>query len=182
MKATGIVRRIDELGRIVIPKEMRRTLRIRECDPLELFTMDDGSIVLRKYSPVTQLGSFADEYAQALYGCFGCNAFICDVETIAAAAGPQKRLLQGKAISASLIKLLENKRVAKASDGVRIELTSLRDPAEVFSQYLIAPIIAGGDVMGGVALCSQQSLPKFDIAHEQALKTAALYFGKMLES
>lgn len=66
MKATGIVRRIDDLGRIVIPKEIRRTLRIRETDPLEIFTDKEGEIILKKYSPIGELGAFAKEYAESL--------------------------------------------------------------------------------------------------------------------
>ena len=67
MRATGIVRRIDDLGRVVIPKEIRRTMRIREGDPLEIFTDRDGSVILRKYSPIGEIGEFAQEYAEAMH-------------------------------------------------------------------------------------------------------------------
>ena len=78
MKATGIVRRIDDLGRVVIPKEIRRTLRIREGDPLEIFTDRDGEVILKKYSPMTDLSFFAQEYADSLYDATGCIAAIAD--------------------------------------------------------------------------------------------------------
>lgn len=86
MKATGIVRRIDELGRVVIPKEIRRTLRIREGDPLEIFTENDGGIVLKKYSPIGELSTYANELAAVLQGQFGMNAAICDRDHFVAVA------------------------------------------------------------------------------------------------
>ena len=82
MKATGIVRRIDELGRVVIPKEIRRTLRIREGDPLEIFTDKDGEVILNKYSPIGELGDFAREYADALPTSLGHTTIICDKDTV----------------------------------------------------------------------------------------------------
>jgi AbrB family transcriptional regulator, stage V sporulation protein T len=87
MKATGIVRRIDDLGRVVIPKEIRRTLRIREGDPLEIFVDRDGEVILKKYSPISELGDFAKEYAEALYDSLGNPILICDRDTYIAVAG-----------------------------------------------------------------------------------------------
>ena len=82
MKATGIVRRIDELGRIVVPKEIRRVLRIREGDPLEIFTDKDGEIVLKKYSPIGELSAFAQEYVDAIAASLGCGVCVCDRDQI----------------------------------------------------------------------------------------------------
>src|SRR5690606_11016659 len=87
MKATGIVRRIDDLGRVVIPKEIRRTLRIREGDPLEIFVDRDGEVILKKYSPIGELGDFAKEYAESLHESTGHITMICDRDTIIAVAG-----------------------------------------------------------------------------------------------
>ena len=87
MKATGIVRRIDDLGRVVIPKEIRRTLRIREGDPLEIFTDREGEIILKKYSPIGELSAFARQYADSLAQTAGCLVCICDMDQIVAAAG-----------------------------------------------------------------------------------------------
>ena len=87
MKATGIVRRIDDLGRVVIPKEIRRTLRIREGDPLEIFTDSDGEIILKKYSPIGELGAFAKEYAESLAQTIGHVTCIVDKDQIIAVSG-----------------------------------------------------------------------------------------------
>ncbi len=91
MKATGIVRRIDDLGRKVIPKEIRRTMRIREGDPLEIFTDREGEIILKKYSPIHELGTFASEYAEALYETLGTPVMITDQDEVVAVAGLSKK-------------------------------------------------------------------------------------------
>lgn len=109
MKATGIVRRIDELGRVVIPKEIRRTLRIREGDPLEIFTDREGEVILKKYSPIGELGDFAKEYAEALHQALGHIAVICDKDNVVAASGSGKRDLLDKSISEGVERLMQNR-------------------------------------------------------------------------
>ena len=95
MKATGIVRRIDDLGRVVIPKEIRRTMRIREGDPLEIFTDNEGGVIFKKYSPIGELSSFASQYAEVLYKVGGCPGLICDRDSVVAAAGiPKKEVIE----------------------------------------------------------------------------------------
>ncbi len=98
MKATGIVRRIDDLGRVVIPKEIRRTLRIREGDPLEIFVDRDGEVILKKYSPISELGDFAKEYADALYDSLGHNVLVCDRDSIIAVSGVSKKEYLNKSV------------------------------------------------------------------------------------
>ena len=117
MKATGIVRRIDDLGRVVIPKEIRRTLRIREGDPLEIFTDREGEIILKKYSPIGELGTFAKEYADSLGQVLGLPVCICDRDTVIAAAGGAKKEYQGKAISPGLERLIENRENQQVEAG-----------------------------------------------------------------
>ena len=102
MKATGIVRRIDDLGRVVIPKEIRRTLRIREADPLEIFTDREGEIILKKYSPLGELGNFAKEYAEALASTSGHSVCITDRDQVIAAAGGMKKDSIGAAVTGQL--------------------------------------------------------------------------------
>ncbi len=104
MKATGIVRRIDELGRVVIPKEIRRTMRIREGDPLEIFTDRDGEVILKKYSPLGELSNFAKEYTEALNQTLGHVAFICDKDVIIAVTGAGHKEMIDKPISKDLKK------------------------------------------------------------------------------
>mgnify|MGYP000838925121 FL=1 len=111
MKATGIVRRIDDLGRIVIPKEIRRTLRIRETDPLEIFTDREGEIILKKYSPIGELGAFAKEYAESLAQTTGHTVCVSDRDQIIAAAGPDKKDMIKKNITKKMEQLLEKVRL-----------------------------------------------------------------------
>ena len=102
MKATGIVRRIDDLGRIVVPKEIRRTLRIREGDPLEIFTDREGEIILKKYSPIGELSQFAGEYAESLAQTTGHLVLITDCDHVVTASGTGKKEYEGKPISKQL--------------------------------------------------------------------------------
>ena len=94
MKATGIVRRIDDLGRVVIPKEIRRTLRIREGDPLEIFTDREGEVILKKYSPIGELGTLAKLYAESLAQTLGCTVCITDMDQVVAVSGSGRKELQ----------------------------------------------------------------------------------------
>ena len=110
MKATGIVRRIDDLGRVVIPKEIRRTLRIKEGTPLEIFTDREGQVILKKYSPIGELSIFAKEYAEALSQTTGCMACITDHDQVVAAAGSGSREFSGKEISSNLRKRFQEER------------------------------------------------------------------------
>ena len=111
MKATGVVRRIDDLGRIVIPKEIRRTLRIKEGDPIEIFTDKEGEVILKKYSPIGELSEFATGYAETLAKTTGHIACITDKDSVIAVSGGSKKEFLEKAISPELEKLIENKEV-----------------------------------------------------------------------
>lgn len=108
MKATGIVRRIDDLGRVVIPKEIRRTMRIREGDPLEIFTDNDGEVVFKKYSPIGELSPFAGQYADVMSRACGMAVLICDRDHVVAAAGVSKKEFQERRVSARLEELMES--------------------------------------------------------------------------
>ena len=109
MKATGIVRRIDDLGRVVIPKEIRRTLRIREADPLEIFTDREGEIILKKYSPIGELGNFAKEYAEALASASGHSVCITDRDQVIAAAGGIKKDTIGTPVTGQLEEVMNER-------------------------------------------------------------------------
>ena len=117
MKATGIVRRIDDLGRVVVPKEIRRTLRIREGDPLEIFTDKEGEIILKKYSPIGELSVFAKQYAESLSQMLGCLAGICDMDQVVAAAGNGKKELQDEDITRELGEFLKERKTRNAKAG-----------------------------------------------------------------
>ena len=118
MKATGIVRRIDDLGRVVIPKEIRRTLRIRVGDPLEIFTDREGEIILKKYSPIGELGAYAADYAESLAQTTGYIVCVADKDTMIAAAGTGKKECIGKAISQELEQMIQE--IGRASCRERV--------------------------------------------------------------
>lgn len=162
MKATGIVRRIDELGRVVIPKEIRRTLRIKEGDPLEIFT-DRDELMLKKYSPIATIERFSEATARSLNDLSGKLSLICDTDGILFAYGEGKRDLSGKILSEDMDKILKDRRsyIANASEGGDvIPITSNRE--EGVTAQVIVPIVAGGDCLGAVAVLDKEDGAKLD--------------------
>lgn len=118
MKATGIVRRIDDLGRVVVPKEIRRTLRIREGDPLEIFTDREGEIILKKYSPIGELSAFAKQYAESLSQVLECLVGICDMDQVVAKQlGNGKKEIQDEDITGELGEFLKERKTRNAKAG-----------------------------------------------------------------
>ena len=126
MKATGIVRRIDDLGRVVIPKEIRRTMRIREGDPLEIFTDREGEVIFKKYSPIGELSAFAAQYAETLHRTCELSVLICDRDTVIASAGVSKKEYADKALSSDIDKISENRSMFVRSAGQQ-KLTATAD-------------------------------------------------------
>lgn len=181
MKATGIVRRIDDLGRIVIPKEIRRTLRIREGDPLEIFTNREGEIMLKKYSPIGELGEFAASYAESLAHTTGHLICITDRDYVIAAAGTKKRDYEGKPLSSELENLIEQRGnvQAQAEDGAYIKIT-LDDKGE-FPYEAIATIICNGDSIGAVVIYGRDEKKFHGEVEKQLAVTAAHFLGKQME-
>ena len=156
MKATGIVRRIDELGRVVIPKEIRRTLRIREGDPLELFT-DRDELMLKKYSPIASVERFAEGTAKSLNEQSGCLAAICDGDTVLSAAGTGKKSLMGKTVSEKLAEVMDSRRSYLANKAEGGEVYPVVTEADTeYTAEVIVPIVANGDCLGAVILLSTE--------------------------
>ena len=157
MRATGIVRRIDELGRVVIPKEIRRTLRIREGDPLEIFTDHDGEVVLKKYSPIGEIANIAKDYTDSLYRTLGHITCICDRDAVVSATGGAKRELIEKPLSAEVENILQSRQISvlNLSAGARMIPITNDDHAEAYTAQLIAPILADGEIIGGLMLLSR---------------------------
>ena len=162
MKATGIVRRIDELGRVVIPKEIRRTLRIKEGDPLEIFT-DRDELTLKKYSPIATLERFSEATARSLHTLSGKLAVIADTDEILYAYGDGKKDFKGKRISDDLDKILKERRsyLANAAEGGDVLPISIERETGVFAQVIV-PIVMGGDCLGAVVLLSKTEGAKMD--------------------
>ena len=153
MKATGIVRRIDDLGRVVIPKEIRRTLRIREGDPLEIYTEKDGEVIFKKYSPMGDLGEFAGQICESIGKNTGYIAAVCDRDAIIAVHGVQKRELLDKRCSQELEQLMELRRSYRYQDGdLPVRPTDASDRYRVGAA---APIVTEGDLMGCVLILSE---------------------------
>ena len=158
MKATGVVRRIDDLGRIVIPKEIRRTLRIGEGSPLEIFTEKDGEIVLKKYSPIGELSEFATNYAETLSKTTGHIACITDKDTVIAVSGGLKKDLLEQNISKELEEVIENKEIytSKDNDELAIPISKNENKERIFHSQVIYPIVSDGDAVGSVVLMSKE--------------------------
>ena len=162
MKATGIVRRIDELGRVVIPKEIRRTLRIKEGDPLEIFT-DRDELMLKKYSPIATLEKFSKATARSLNDLSGKLAVICDTDGVLHACGDGKRDFDGKTLSEAMDRILKERRsyIANAAEGGDVlPLTS--NGEEGVTAQVIVPIVSGGDCIGAVAVIYKEEGAKMD--------------------
>lgn len=181
MKATGIVRRIDDLGRVVIPKEIRRTLRIREGDPLEIFTDREGEIILKKYSPIGELAVFAQQYAESLAQTLGCLVCICDMDQIVTASGSGKKEMEDKYISKELEKVLIGRKSILYPGEEKKEIKIINDQEEDYAGEVITPIICEGDVIGGVILLSKDEKKKFTAAEQKAAGCAADFLGKQME-
>ena len=180
MKATGIVRRIDDLGRIVIPKEIRRTLRIREADPLEIFTDREGEIILKKYSPIGEMSTFARQYAESLAHVSGHAALIADRDQFIAAAGGAKAMM-GKAISKELESKIENRESVMAVKGDAGFISVTAEGSENFAQEAIQPIICEGDVIGAVILASMDGKNTMGEVEQKLVQSAAGFLGRQME-
>ncbi len=177
MKATGIVRRIDDLGRVVIPKEIRRTLRIREGDPLEIFVDRDGEVILKKYSPISELGDFSKEYAEALFDSLGSTVLICDRDSVIAVAGGSKKEYLNKNISESVERVMANRSTVLETNETTISLVEGNE--ETLTSYTISPIIANGDPIGTVIIMSKDNT--LGEVEKKAAETAAGFLARQME-
>jgi len=179
MKATGIVRRIDELGRVVITKEIRRTQRIRRGDPLEIFTTGDGEVIFKKYSPIGELNNAAAQYADVLNKSFALTAFVADRDRILAVSGTGKRELADRSVSRPLEKIMDSRK-PYTSEGSPAEAVL---PCEGAPRAILcaAPIIAAGDVAGAVGLLTDDRAAKADRAQQKAVAVAAAFLARQME-
>ena len=178
MKATGIVRRIDDLGRIVIPKEIRRSFRIREGDPLEIFTDAQGEVIFKKYSPIGELSSFANQYAEVLHKSGGIPIAIMDNDHVIAASGISKREILERRVSKNLEELMENRQIHIATDKV-----PPMNAIEGFERKanVVYPIVYGGDVSGAVAMIEGEDGALPSEAEIKLVQVAAAFLGRQME-
>ncbi len=176
MKATGIVRRIDDLGRVVIPKEIRRTLRIREGDPLEIFVDRDGEVILKKYSPVADVEYFAQEYADSLAESTGYTAIVADEhEVVAIADGPKKTYL-GKELAQDIVY-----RIREVDGAVTLNQRSMIVEG-IYAESAAAACIRANDATAGFIVVFSKDDKKIGSLESRLVQTAAGFLGKQLTS
>lgn len=179
MRATGIVRRIDDLGRVVIPKEIRKTLRIREGDPLEIFTAKDGEVILKKYSPIGELNEFSQEYTETLGETLGHGVVVTDLDSIIAVSKLPKKDYKEKSISNELEQLIENRETKYAKDNNIVPLH--KDDSLEYSGQIIMPIVSSsGDCIGSISIVSKDNETLTE-TEEKILKIAANFLGKQVQ-
>ena len=177
MKATGIVRKIDDLGRVVIPKEIRRTMRIREGDPLEIYTEKDGEVIFKKYSPVGELSEFAVSIAESLYKTVGCGVAVSDRDEFITVFGAPKRELLAKRVSHELENIMEERGIYQHKSGEKtVPLTE--DGKHTVGTA--APIVAEGDVMGCIVMFSDDGRVMGETEYKLA-QTVAGFLGRQME-
>ncbi|WP_312650842.1 stage V sporulation T C-terminal domain-containing protein [Aminipila sp.] len=164
MKATGIVRRIDDLGRVVIPKEIRRVLRIREGDPLEIYTSKDGEVILKKYSPINELSQFAGEYAETASSVLGSTVLVSDTDQIIAVSGGMKKDLLDKKIDHELDRLIQSKN----------RLTE--------QHRIVVPIISQGDSIGSITILPKDDDKILGDAELKAAEIGATFLARQMEN
>lgn len=182
MKATGIVRRIDDLGRVVIPKEIRRTMRIREGDPLEIYTDREGEVIFKKYSPIGELVDFATDYAETLFKTCGMPVAVCDRDAVIACAGIPKKEYLDKKNSSDIEQIIEQRSLYVYDE--KTEKIYLTDENKNHYVSCAQPIFAEGDVIGCVVALSQTDgkHDAYDTQTETKLvQTAAVFLGRQLE-
>ena len=183
MKATGIVRRIDDLGRVVIPKEIRRTMRIREGDPLEIYTDREGEVIFKKYSPIGELTSFSSQYAETLHKVCELAVIITDRDSVIAVSGLPKKEYMEKRISSELEAVIDGRTLYSHKMGEQ-KILATNDGRDNHFVSCAMPIITEGDIIG----CVVSMLPRESERGEKwetetkLVQTAASFLSKQLES
>ncbi|MBR2046034.1 MAG: AbrB/MazE/SpoVT family DNA-binding domain-containing protein [Agathobacter sp.] len=181
MKATGIVRRIDDLGRIVIPKEIRRTMRIREGDPMEIFTSREGEILLKKYSPVGELGEFAAELAESIAQTTGELVCVTDRDYVIAAAGTGKKEYEGKILDMNFQSAIDKRMNQVLSSEKEDVISIFQGDSKTYVRQAVATILSHGDCIGAVVILSKEESRNPDEVLLQLAKTVAGFLGKHME-
>jgi len=184
LKATGVVRRIDDLGRIVIPKEIRRTLHIKEGDPLEIFTDKEGEVILKKYSPIGELSEFATGYAETLSRTTGHIACITDKDSVIAVSGGSKKEFLEQSVSPELERIMENKEIYTSKENNEISVPITQNDTNKERRYhsqVIYPIISDGDVIGSVVLLSKEQNTKMGDTELKVVQSAAGFLSSQMD-
>ncbi len=179
MKATGIVRRIDDLGRVVIPKEIRRTMRIREGDPLEIYTDNNGEVIFKKYSQIGELTIFVNQYTDVLSRTSGHVVLVCDKDHVISVAGAPKRELLERRVSPSLEDIMESRNTYVYDKNQ----SNVLQPIEGIDKYCLVavPIISSGDFTGSIMFVSNDLNTSVSETDLKLIDVAASFLGKQME-
>ena len=170
----------DDLGRIVIPKEIRKTFHIKESDPMEIFINGEGEIILKKYSPMGEMTGFAKQYTESLAQASGHIAVITDRDTVVAISGGLKSIL-GKRVSKDLETCMQARELVIASKGERNFVNITEEAQEDISDIAVGTILAAGDVVGSVCLMDTKGQAQFGEVERKLITTATGFIGRQLE-
>lgn len=186
MKATGIVRRIDDLGRVVIPKDIRNTIRWREGDPIEIFVDREGEVILKKYSPIGELGDFAKEYVDSLYETIGQISIITDRDIVIAVAGANKKGFVGKTVGKAVEKVFYDRETwsyhdITEKDNDKLHIIQMDGKDYDIKSQVIAPILCQGDPIGAVIIITKDSNVNFGNLEIKLAETAANFLAKQMK-
>ncbi|MFQ9614489.1 MAG: stage V sporulation protein T, partial [Clostridium butyricum] len=172
----------DDLGRVVIPKEIRRTLRNREGDPLEIFTDREGGVILKKYSPIEELTDFSKEYCESLQQVIGHIVLICDKDAFVSVSGATKKEYLERKVSSELEKIMDDRKTVLLSKSNNTVIPLHNDDEETsYNSQVIAPIIAEGDEIGAVIILSKEEDVELGEVETKLVETAAAFLGKQME-
>lgn len=180
MKATGIVRKIDELGRIVIPREIRKSLKIREGNPLEIYVDKNGEIILKKYAPMGNILEISSQYADTLASTTGFSICIADTEMIIAVSGASKKDYMDKEISEHILNVMEDRAMWSTKDDTVMPIIKGDNPAKYCAQ-IICPIISEADAIGTVILFTTDARKKLSDVEYKLVQSACSFLSKQME-
>jgi len=182
MKETGIVRKLDNLGRLVIPKEIRRCMRIKEGSPIEFGLLPSGEIVLCKYSLVNQISDYSDDFCDVLGAVFDCVVFVGDRDKIISSYGISKKATIGMKLSNEILDIMDSKISYKGSKEENTTIIPvLEDDKNTYSSQLIFPITIQGEKEGVIILCQLNNNITFDEEHLTALKLVSKFLSRQME-
>ncbi len=185
MKPTGIVRRIDDLGRVVIPKEIRRTMRIREKDPLEIFTDRNGKVILKKYSPIGELGDYAQQSVESLHDALGHVVLVADHDVYIAVAGTSKNEYEERRVGEAVEKA-KNAGATVVFNRPQEEewpgpLVGIDEDKDKYAAYLVAPIMVEDEPIGAVVLFSKERGTRMQEAERKAAEATARFLAIQMQ-
>lgn len=183
MKATGIVRRIDDLGRVVIPKEIRRTMRIREGDPLEIYTDREGGVILKKYSPISELNQFAGEFIESAHTVLGDAAVVTDTDQVVAVSGGSKREFLEKRISPELERIIQSKTSKLMREEDEVQPITIEDGENKdYKSQIVVPIVSQGDPIGSVIFFTRETGRILGDMEMKTAEIAANFLAKQMDN